>query len=93
LSSKTFVPIGAAGGFDEEKPRDKRDFVAAFFDGDSSLQKKWLLAVAVATRLDLEGEGSKAPRFWLLAGAMRLMSTQQLKQQRDKSDKRKRKEG
>jgi hypothetical protein len=70
--SKTFVPIGTAGRFDEEKPRDKRDFVAAFFDGGSVFFAEEV-AIAVATRVDLEGEGSEAPRFRMLAQAMQLM--------------------
>jgi hypothetical protein len=86
----TFFPIGTAGCFDKEKPRDKRGFVAAFFDV-GRLFFAAEVAVAVATRLDLEGEGIEPPRFRLLVGAMQLTSTQRLKQQRDKSNKRKRK--
>jgi hypothetical protein len=50
----------------------RRNQDAAFFDGGRVFFAEEV-AVAVATRLDLEGEGSEAPRFLLLAGAMQLM--------------------
>jgi hypothetical protein len=83
LSSRTFVPIWIAACFDEEKPRDDKGFVAAFFP---TLFLAVEVAVAVATLLDFEGEEDDEALF-LLFGAIAPTSNKEAAEQGQETTK------